>query len=218
MQWKFKIPATSTAGNSTLLERLRASQSKRSSSASLTPRKSSTRAEERTSLHGSRDRYHQVSAHSCPCHRHQRSLEGLAVFEQRHPKEESDFPSTLEHILFVKANSSVQRLSGVESNCPASRLAEFVFRSFKEASAHGLILAIPGGLPCREGALRHPPNDLSASCLSWSTSVYDCRIHIHVHTRADSGCRHFAKWHFNGKARIRPTHAEPSTSLRARHG
>ena len=30
----------------------------------------------------------------------------------------------------------LQRLSGVESNCLASCLAEFLFRSFKEASAH----------------------------------------------------------------------------------
>src|SRR5207249_4022113 len=59
---------------------LRASQSKRSSSASLTPRKSSTRAEERTSLHGSRACYHNAYF-ATSCHFSGETVEQLSVEE-----------------------------------------------------------------------------------------------------------------------------------------
>ena len=53
--------------------------------------------------------------------------DGFALFKKRHPIEASDFPRRAKAILFVKANSPVQRLCGVESDYLASSLTEFVF-------------------------------------------------------------------------------------------
>ena len=63
------------------------------------------------------------------------TADGLAEFNERHPKKPSDFPGRLESIFFVKTNCPIQRVGCVDSDCLTSRLAEFVFGCFKERSA-----------------------------------------------------------------------------------
>src|ERR1700730_13364432 len=61
--------------------------------------------------------------------------DGLAEFNERHPKETSDFPGRSKSIFFVKANCPIQRIGCVESDCLTSCLAQLVFGCFKERSA-----------------------------------------------------------------------------------
>ncbi len=98
------------------------------------------------------------------------TADGLAEFDERHPKKPSDFPGRSESIFFVKTNCPMQRVGCVDSDCLTSRLSEFAFGCFKERNAQAR--SVPFGVDrhtskvsfaALQNLVSDGPNDISGS-------------------------------------------------------